>query len=105
MRILLAALLMFCTCVAFARPVTRETRDEISNDFNNSCLKNQLANPVNANLPVGKVHEYCRCVGDETANQMTEEAAEHVRQTGDGDPLLRAGVYAYKACIPRIFDR
>ncbi|WP_146165804.1 hypothetical protein [Stenotrophomonas panacihumi] len=88
--------------IASATPVSPATRADLSPATTNACLKRQLTEPANAGIHPAKIHQYCNCVGEETVNQMTQEAADYVERTGDPKPLLNATMYAYKACVPSL---
>lgn len=68
---------LICCCLpAMATPLSPEVRAETAAEITKSCMSTQAGNPVNQQITVGQIQDYCGCYGKSTSETLTAEDIE-----------------------------
>lgn len=101
----LSVSLISLSAISLAAPLSSADWNEVNESTKKACLERQSNAPENANMTVGQINEFCTCASERTANSLSAESAEYIKNTGDGSAMIRATTASYGWCAQTLFKK
>ena len=98
MRKLLIILFALASCTAArATPLPAADRAALMTGTNNSCLENQVKDPVNKAMTVGQLQTYCDCYARAFSDYIQVENLDKIKDTLTPETMRKATEFS-QAC-------